>query len=96
MSNLVGGKSQFAMNSYPQLYMLYLYIHVYSYSYIYIILLLASINILRECFPLCAQQKRETGKQKEDNDRSLCLTSKLKSTLQWCRMSQIEEGLSPI
>ena len=33
MSNLVGGKSQFAMNSYPQLYMLYLYIHVYSYIY---------------------------------------------------------------
>ena len=31
------------------------------------ILLLASIIILKECFSLCAQQKRETEKQMKDS-----------------------------
>ena len=64
---------------------------MYIVTVIYIILLLASIIILRECFPICAQQKRETGKQKKDNDRSLCLTSKLKSTLRTAECHRLKK-----
>ena len=44
------------------------YLLHYPYKYVYIyILLSASIIILKECFSLCAQQKKETEKQMKDN-----------------------------
>ena len=46
-------------------------IHIY-------ILLLASIIILKECFSLCAQQKRETEKQMQDKINEATKTSQRK------------------